>query len=285
MVELMLLGTGAGKADPTRFQPSNLIWIDGKPVVIDCGNGSVLRMKQADAPASETKTLFLTHLHYDHYADYPMFVIEPLIGNAAFDRGHAVVYGPPGTKRLVSNFMTTYDVEMDSYAGLQGYEKVREMMQANISEIFEGWNIELGDCKIRATMVDHGIVRLPCFAYRFDFGGKSVVFSGDTIPNENLISLAKGADVLVHECTLPDSEVEVRKKLGLAWKIHSTPRQVGEVARKAGVKKLVLNHFAGWNAFSPGKERYEWEKIAPPLIAENFDKEVIVGQDLMKLEF
>ena len=285
MVEFTLLGTGAGKADPTRFQPSNLIWIDGKPAVIDCGNGSVLRMKAAHAQASEIQTLFLTHLHYDHYADYPMFVIEPLIGNAAFDRGHPIVYGPPGTKRLVSNFMITYDVEMDSYAGLQGYERVRDMMQANISEIFEGWNIRLGACKIRATMVDHGIVRLPCFAYRFDFGGKSVVFSGDTIPNDNLIALAKDADVLVHECTLPDAEVETRKRLGLAWKIHSTPRQVGEVARKAGVKKLVLNHFAGWNAFSPGKERYEWDKIAPPLIAENFDGECIVGEDLMKVEF
>ena len=57
------------------------------------------------------------------------------------------------------------------------------------------------------------------------------------------------------------------------------------MARKAGVKKLVLNHFAGLERFFPGKERYEWEKIAPPLIAENFDKEVIVGQDLMKIEF
>jgi ribonuclease Z len=281
----MLLGTGAGKADPRRFQPSNLVWIDGKPVVIDCGNGSVLRMKEADAPASEIRTLLLTHLHYDHYADYPSFVIEPLIGNAAFDRGHPVVYGPPGTKRLISNFMTTYDIEMDSYAGLQGYERVKEMMQANVSEIFEGWNLRIGDCKISSTMVDHGIVMLPCFAYRFDFGGKSIVFSGDTIPNDNLIELAQGADILVHECTLPDSELEIRKKLGLAWRIHSTPRQVGIVAKKANVKKLVLNHFAGWNSFSSGKERYEWEKIAPPLIAENFDGEVIVGHDLMKLEF
>jgi len=110
------------------------------------------------------------------------------------------------------------------------------------------------------------------------------VFSGDTIPNENLIELAKGADVLVHECTLPDSEIEIRKRLGLAWNIHSTPRGVGEVAKKANVKKLVLNHFAGWNAFSPGKERYEWDKIAPALIAENYDREIVIGQDLMKIE-
>jgi ribonuclease Z len=282
----MLLGTGAGKADPTRFQPSNLIWVNGEPIVVDCGNGSVLRMKQAKWQASEIKTLLFTHLHYDHYADYPMFIVEPLIGNAAFDRGHPTVYGPPGTKRLVSNFMLTYDVEMDSYAGMKGYERVREMMQANVSEIFEGWTLDLGkNCKVRATQVDHGIVMLPCFAYRFDIGGKSIVFSGDTIPNENLIALAKDADVLVHECTLPDLEIEIRKRLGIAWKIHSTPRQVGEVAKKANARKLVLNHFAGWNAFSPGKERYEWNKIAPPLIKENYDREVIVGEDLMKIEF
>jgi ribonuclease Z len=285
LVEAVLLGTGAGKADPTRFQPSNLIWIDGEPVAVDCGNGSVLRMKQAGAPACEIKTLFITHLHYDHYSDYPSFIIEPLIGNAAFDRGHPVVFGPPGAKRLVSNFIQTYDIEIDSYAGLQGYEKVRELMHANVLEIHEGWARKFTDCSVKATMVDHGIVMLPCFAYRFDFGGKSIVFSGDTVPNENLIQLARGTDVLVHECTLPDSEVETRRRLGIAWRIHSTPRQVGEVAKKAGVKKLVLNHFAGWNAFSPGKERYEWEKIAPPLVAENFDGEIIVGEDLMKIEF
>jgi len=280
----MLLGTGAGRADPNRYSPSNVVWIDDEPILVDCGSGSLLRMRQAGIYPADIRRVFLTHLHYDHYADYGYLAIEPLIGEAAYDRGRLQVYGPPGTARLVRNFERTFDVEVDSYAYLEGYERTRDFVRADVFETYEGWSLEIGEWRITTRQVDHGLVKIPSFAYRFDGpGGESIVFSGDTVPCPGIVDIARGADILVYESTLPEHEVELRKERGFAWWIHSTPRHAGQVARDAGVGKLVLNHFAAWNAFVPEKPVYDWDELAPPVIAEEWDGDVVVGSDLLEL--
>ena len=284
MIKAVLLGTGNGKADPQRFAPSNVVWVDGEPVLIDCGNGALLRLREAGIPPGDIKTVLITHLHFDHYSDYPYLMIEPLIGEAAFSRGNLQVYGPPGITRLVRNFELTYDVELDSYAYLEGYERVREVARADVYEIHQGWSMKKGDWTISAGIVDHGIVKIPSFAYRIDSpDGKSIVFSGDTVPCEGIVDIARGADILVHECNFPDEEVETRKKLGFAWQIHSTPSDAGRVAHEAGARTLATNHMVGWNDFSAEHEPYDWPKIAPPLIEKEFGGELIVGKDLLEL--
>lgn len=280
----VLLGTGAGKADPSRFSPSNIVWIGDEPVLVDCGNGALLRMRQAGVYPSEIRRVFLTHLHYDHYSDYPYLMIEPLIGEAAFDRGRLQVFGPPGTERLIRSFEGAYDPEIDSYAYLEGYERTRALCRADVVETYEGWSLETDGWRITTMQVDHGIVKLPSFAYRFESPeGRSLVFSGDTVPCDGIVGLARGADVLVYESTLPEHEVELRKQNGFAWRIHSTPRDAGLVAREAGVRKLVLNHFASWNSFVGGRPAYEWDELAPPSVRQEFDGELVLGEDLMEI--
>lgn len=280
----MLLGTGAGKADQHRYSPSNLVWLGERPVLVDCGNGALLRMRQAGVYPADIRELFLTHLHYDHYADYGYLMIEPIIGEARFDRDDLTVYGPPGTSRLVRNFERTYDVELDGYAALEGYERTREVCRAAVHETFHGWALERDGWRISTAQVDHGLVKLPSFAYRFDSPeGRSLVFSGDTIPCDGIVELARGADVLVYESTLPEEEVALRSRSGFAVQIHSTARQAGWVAREAGVGKLVLNHFAAWNSFVPGRPVYDWETIGPRDAAQEYDGEIVVGHDLMEI--
>jgi ribonuclease Z len=281
----MLLGTGAGRADPNRYSPSNVVWVGNEPILVDCGNGALLRMRQAGIYPAEIRRVLLTHLHYDHYADYAYLAIEPLIGEAAYDRGRLQVYGPPGTTRLVRDFERTYDVEVDSYAYLEGYERTRELVRADVVETYEGWTLDLHGWRITTRQVDHGLVKIPSFAYRFDGpNGESLVFSGDTVPCEGIVELARGADVLVYESTLPEHEVELRKERGFAWWIHSTPRHAGQVARDAGVGKLVLNHFAAWNAFVPEKPVYNWDELAPAAVRQEWDGELVVGTDLLEVQ-
>ena len=283
-MDIVLLGTGNGKADPARFSPSSVVWIDDEPVLIDCGNGALLRLREAGIPPGSIRRVFLTHLHFDHYSDLPYLAIEPLVGEAAFSRGKLQVYGPPGTERLVRALEHAYDVEMDGYACIEGYERVRELVRSDVVEFHEGWQFELRGTRVTARMVDHGVVKLPCFAFRFDSPtGESVVFSGDTVPCDGLVALAEGVDLLVHECNFPDEEVETRKQLGYAWYIHSTPSGVADVARRAQPKTLVLNHLVGWNDFSAEPQPYVWEEIAPPVIAPAFDGILVVGHDLLKL--
>jgi ribonuclease Z len=283
-MKLVLLGTGNGKADPQRFSPSNLVWVGDEPVLVDCGNGALLRLREAGVAPAQVRRVFLTHLHFDHYSDLPYLAIEPIIGEGAFERGKLEIYGPPGTERLVRALEVAYDVELDSYAGLERQGGLRELVRASVVEIYEGWQLELDGTRVTARMVDHGVVRLPCYAFRFDGpAGESVVFSGDTVPCDAVVELAEGVDMLVHECNFPDEEVETRKRLGYVWYIHSTPTGVADVARRAQPKTLVLNHFVGWNDFSPDREPYDWDGIAAAAVAPALAGTLIVGRDLLEL--
>lgn len=132
---------------------------------------------------------------------------------------------------------------------------------------------------VSAVLVQHAPV-FPAFAFRFDTPHGSVVFSGDTGPCDNLVRLARGADVLVHEVIevallaqrlrrLPNFEA-IRNHLASA---HSTPEQVGDVATRARVRTLVLSHLV------PGdveRTEAEWEDRVRP----HFAGEIVCGVDL-----
>lgn len=109
--------------------------------------------------------------------------------------------------------------------------------------------------RVSATLVQHGAM-FPAFAYRFDTDDGSVVFSGDTSPSDNLITMAQGADVLVHEVIAaewaeslfpfprtPQQDALLEHPTGA----HTTTQQVGQVAKRAGVETLVLNHLVPGN--------------------------------------
>jgi ribonuclease BN (tRNA processing enzyme) len=135
---------------------------------------------------------------------------------------------------------------------------------------------------VSTILVQHAPV-FPALAYRFDTPHGSVVFSGDTGPCDNVVRLAQGADILVHEVIDVDALAErlhrlpngdaVRQHLARA---HSSPAQVGEIATRAGVKTLVLSHLVPGD-LEPSEE--EWEEDVRP----HFAGEVLCGVDLDEL--
>lgn len=134
---------------------------------------------------------------------------------------------------------------------------------------------------ITAVLVQHAPV-FPAVAYRFDTPSGSVVFSGDTGPCDNVVRLAQGADVLVHEVidlealvgrmrTLPNFE-SVHRQLSRS---HTSYEVVGDLAQRAGVGTLVLSHLVpGEGSHTPE----EWEALVT-----GFDGEVVCGVDLDEL--
>jgi ribonuclease BN (tRNA processing enzyme) len=135
--------------------------------------------------------------------------------------------------------------------------------------------------RVSATLVEHAPV-WPAFAYRFDTDDGSIVFSGDTARSENLIKLAKGADVLVHE-VIVTSEILRRFPMprsaadeGLMQHLltaHTQVEEVGAIAEAAGVKKLVLSHIVPGNATR--------EQLLPA--GKGFSGELVIGRDLMQI--
>jgi ribonuclease BN (tRNA processing enzyme) len=135
--------------------------------------------------------------------------------------------------------------------------------------------------RVSATLVEHAPV-WPAFAYRFDTDDGSIVFSGDTGRSENLIKLAKGADILVHEVIVTNwvkGLFPTPRSLaneGLMQHLlnaHTQVEEVGAIAEAAGVKKLVLSHIVPGNATR--------EQLLPA--GKGFSGELVIGRDLMQI--
>ena len=110
-------------------------------------------------------------------------------------------------------------------------------------------------------------------AYRFESHGRVIVFSGDYHPHDDLVPAIRGADVFVSEVYLPEYFDRVQRKSGSAERLkryHCTPEQAGELAQKAGVKKLVFTHII------PPDQSDEIVRRAKTV----FHGEVIAGKDL-----
>ena len=141
-------------------------------------------------------------------------------------------------------------------------------------DIGEGVALDKGGLKITAFEVDHRPVR-PAFGFRVDYGGRSVVLSGDTRVSENLIRHAQGADLLVHEVASPESFQRAgvspeRAKQVIAH--HVTPEQAGEVFAKTHPRLAVYSHIVQADASE--------QDLLPPT-RRTYSGAVEVGEDLM----
>jgi ribonuclease BN (tRNA processing enzyme) len=135
--------------------------------------------------------------------------------------------------------------------------------------------------RVSATLVQHAPV-FPALALKFETDDGSVVFSGDTGPSENLVELAEGVDVLVHEVIdrkwaeqlLPAPRNDAQEGLFQhLLNAHTVVEDVGPIAERAGAKTLVLSHLVPGNW--PDEE---WQRAA-----EGFSGKFVVGRDLDRI--
>lgn len=270
-VALILLGTGFPRPNPNHAAACTAIVAGERWYVVDAGRGATLRIAATDLRYEQMRAVFLTHLHSDHTAGLPDLF------NSSWQFGRKdtplQLYGPAGTEQLARAMTEFFADDI----------RIRRMQQdlpaggATIAThiVKEGVVLDDGVCRVTAFVEDHRPVE-PAFGYRFDCGGKSIVVSGDTRPNDNLVKFAKGADVLVMEAYLPEyflkmDSPEVAKKL-MAY--HTRAEEAGDVATKAGVKTLVLTHLIPANAEGTFAER----------ASAHFRGKVIVGRDLLRVE-
>jgi ribonuclease BN (tRNA processing enzyme) len=143
-------------------------------------------------------------------------------------------------------------------------------------DVYEDENVQ-----VRAILVPHPPM-FPSFAYRFDTADGTIVFSGDTMVSANLVKLAQGADVLVHEVIDrawaesryespldPIQQAAVNHLVGS----HTSIEQVGAVGERAGAGTLVLNHLVP--ADNPHRRWLEAK--------DGFSGRFVVGEDLMQI--
>lgn len=277
---LILLGTAGGPSPKAnRAAPANAIVVDGATYVIDCGNGVARQMALAGLSLASIRSVFITHQHSDHNADYGNLLLLAWATNLAT---RVDTYGPPPLAEMTRLFLQMNAYDIATRTADEGRPPLAGLIA--VHEITDG-GLVMQDARVRVTAarVQHPPVE-PAFAYRFDCPDRSIVFSGDTRPSEDLVRLAKGADVLVHEVMympelerLTASEPNARTLRAHLLASHTSAEDVGRIATEAGVKTLVLSHFVPGGL--PAIPDETWAEAVRP----HFAGRIVVGRDLMEL--
>lgn len=270
-MKFILLGSGAVRPDLERWGPAQVVQVKGKTLLFDCGRGASMRLVQAGIPLNSVTDVFFTHHHFDHNCDFPYFFLTSWVLGRAMPMK---VMGPRGTRAFCDDlFQRTYKDDIASRRGHPIYSPEGERYEAE-DILDEGRTIRYDGFTIRTTHPIHKTPILDNLAYRIEADGKSIVVAGDNTVSHNLMELAAGADLLVHECSFPSAVLKKEK-----WDtFHTDPRELGMWAKAKGVKKLLVKHFC----LRPGAVTLQ------ALIDEvrgTFGSEgLIVGKDLMSLE-
>jgi ribonuclease Z len=299
MLAISFLGTGAACPTVDRNVAALAVQREGETLLFDCGEGTQRQMMRYGVGFS-FREVFFTHFHSDHF----LGVIGLFRTMGLMDRKEGVVlYGPRGSQRILTGALNVgiernkfpfeivelkpgdrlgrgdYDLvvfETDHRADTVGYalaekerlgrfdpEKAREL---GIPEgplwgkIHKGHPVTLPDGR---TITPDALVGSPR-------AGRTIVYTGDTRPHPAVVAAARGADVLIHEATFGEDERDRAVETG-----HSTAREAAQVARDAGVGRLILTHI------SP-----RYTRDAPELLAEAqaVFPETIVARDGLTLE-
>ena len=273
-IKVTLLGTGTPSPVMNRFGPSILVETGGQKFLFDAGRGALQRLTQIKVRWQDVDGVFLTHLHSDHLVGFPDLWLTGWIVGPGRDRP-LNVWGPRGTKKMMSLLDQAY--EYDIRIRLYDDKPSPDGIVILAEDIGEGVVFEKAGVKITAFEVDHKPIK-PAFGYRVDYGGRSVVLSGDTRVSENLIRYAQGADVLIHEVVAPAAfqragDPPERTKGRIAH--HTTPEEAGGVFSKVKPRLAVYSHIGPPNATE--------QDLIPPT-RTTYSGPLELGEDLMVVE-
>ena len=276
-MKLILLGTGMPMASIYRSKPAQVILAGKKVFLVDCGAGVVTRLVEAGIAPERIEDVFITHHHSDHNSGFENVLIS------SWNSGRSIplnVYGPGNTRDIIGKLME--HLSWDIHLRLAQAKNSPEGAMVNYTEMEEGIIYEKEGVKVTVFPVDHGIVK-PAVGYKFEYKGKSIVISGDTLPCENMVRYSENADVLVHEAyskrwldRVLKQFPEKRAMVDGITQYHSSTIEAAEIAKKARAKHLVFTHLIPGVAPVWYFER-DWAKGASDI----YTGKITMGRDLM----
>jgi len=191
-----------------------LLTSESAKVLIDCGSGVIGKLQQY-IDIEELDAVILSHLHSDHAGDMLTlgYAVDIKVRKQLMD-SQLKVYLPGEPKE-----------EFDRIAQRPAFETIK---------IDENEVVHIKDIKITFREMKHGYQN---FAISIQKDKKRFVYSGDTMPNKELIDFAKDADLFLCEAGLLERDEKCIRAM------HLTAKEAGEIAEQAGVSRLLLTHF------------------------------------------
>ena len=298
-MKLIFLGTSGSIPTIKRGLPAIALKRERELLLFDCAESTQRQMAHAHISPMKLDAIFITHLHGDHFLGL-VGLIQTL---SLMDRTRPLdVYCPNGERDRIESYLQiphytlTFDVRVrELNAGEELRRQGYRILTSNVDHPVPALAYALMEDERSGRFYPEkaaalGVKAGPDFS-RLKAGqsvkmrdgrtvkpeqvlgpprpGRKIVYTGDTRPSEHIVKLARGADVLIHDCTLAD---ELAEKA--AENSHSTPSEAAEVAKRAGVKQLVLIHM------SP---RYEDDSVLLEQAKKSFPN-TVVAHDFMVLE-
>ena len=291
---LVMLGTRGGPGvSLDRGETASAVVVDGVPYLVDCGYGTMRALVAAGIGYQNVSTMFLSHLHDDHTADIAALLAHQWTSSKTMPTN---VYGPYASERTVKGAIDFFRANVE-------IRMIDEGRTSNPDELFFGHDLEVGDEPTRVFADERVVVTAATnthfperfvarmqhrsLGYRFETSTRSICFSGDTAYSENIVRLARGAEVFVCEVLdhrAYENNMARAREAAAAGNVenifrhvaetHVTPAGAGRMAREAGVKTVVLNHQVRGQA----AQGFTISSFIDGVRAE-FDGQVIVGED------
>jgi ribonuclease Z len=276
-----LIGSGTPVPAADRFGPATLVEAGDQKFLFDVGRGATIRLWQLKISFSKVTPVFLTHLHSDHVVGVPDLWLTGWLGGPFGRRTTPFhVIGPSGTKDLMSNLEQAYAADIHIRIADEKYPPEGVKI---VTEEFgtDGVVYEKDGVRISAFEVNHGDEIKPAYGYRVDYKGRSIVISGDTRFNENVIKYGTGADVLVHEVAAVRPELLKDQQVQRVMAHHTSPQEAGTVFSRAQPKLAVYTHLVLLER--PNIPAVTIEELIAQT-RETYTGPLEVGDDLMSIE-
>lgn len=293
-MSINFLGTGNAVPTKIRNHTAILVSFNNESILFDCGEGTQRQYRYAELSPSKLTKLFITHWHGDHILGIPG-LLQTL---AMQDYQKTLdIYGPRGTannmqllSELFKDFKINYKIhELDSNIIENKLWKI-ESLQMSHGIACNGYSITIKDRThldkkklkkyklpnspllrdlVQGKDIKHNGKLIKAKSICYTEKGKKITIIMDTGMNENAIRLAKDSDILIIESTFSNEETEQAKEYH-----HLTASQAATIAKKAGVKKLILTHIS---------QRYEHNTKLIEKEAKKIFKNTTIAKDLDKI--
>ncbi len=251
-------GSGSPLPDAKRGNSCLAVIAGARVFVVDAGERASETLNRMQIAPERIEAVLLTHFHSDHIGGLGSLALQRWVAGPT--RTPMRVIGPPGVEKVVAGYNEAYAMDC-AYRTAHHGEAVAPSEGAGMTAepyiIPDGSDslvvLQEAGLTVTAFTVDHAPV-VPAVGYRFDYGGRSLVVSGDTSYSPVLVRIAKGADLLIHDALsreLLKLVEDAARRVGVTGRAkifsdipsyHASPQQAADAAREAGVHALALTH-------------------------------------------
>lgn len=290
-INVALCGTGSPLPDPSRAGPCSAVIIGDKIFIVDVGGGAVRNLGLMGLPPGQVEALLLTHFHSDHIDGMGELLLQRWAGGGR--KSPLPVIAPVGVTALVDGLNSAYAADAGYRIAHHGADIIPPTGAGGLAQPFAlpkpgmmSVVYNQDGIKISSFAVNHEPVS-PAVGYRFDYRGRSVVFSGDTAPVPMVAKACSGCDLLIHEALNEQMVKTTENALRKAGRerlahimadipgYHSTPAAAAAIAQTGKAKMLVFSHIV------PAVPIGYLEKYYLRGADEAFDGPMVLGKDGM----